>query len=88
MLMGLRNIPSGKLFKALREHNAAELLRCKTLEETVELLEPLDHMSRFISVQRAIYEICGDAPENFPSSARNLGVLLMKVKSGELPRRV
>ena len=85
MLMKLRNIASYKLFKALREHNAAELLRCATLEEAVELLEPLDSMSRFISVQKAIYEICGDAPESFPSSARNLGCLLMRVKRGELP---
>mgnify|MGYP007102074088 FL=1 len=87
MLMGLRNIPSGKLFSALREHNAAELLRSRTLEETVALLEPLDHMSRFISVQRAIYEICGDAPEHWVSTARSLGSLLMSVKAGKCPRK-
>ena len=85
MLMELRNIPSYKQFKSVRAHNVDELRRCETLEATEELLEAISPMSRFISVQRAIYEISGDAPEVFVSSAKSLAKLLMRVKSGEIP---
>ena len=79
-LQSLKETKSFEEFRTKQASNVALIMKCRTKEALIALLEPLDTMSMWASAEPAIIAICGETPGWMIGGRRNYASLIMQAR--------